>query len=188
MSQMIMSQDDAPVASAGTASEQSNKQSNIKKDERFDVRWEGMPFKHRKIGRGPKATYEKVCIMPLWLRNLWPTSEFDPCAVWEQAKEEEADEAQKAKASKATGGGKSGGGKGAGGKKGSSAKVGKKEAIQAEQTKKRAEVSHECNRKDNAIGAFVEPKSFWGTSVLQVKNDFYSNGDSRVLITSWRTV
>lgn len=60
-------------------------QSNIKKDERYDVRWEGMPFKYRKIGRGPKATYEKVCIMPLWLRNLWPTSDFDPCAVWEQA-------------------------------------------------------------------------------------------------------
>lgn len=115
------------------------RQSNIKKDERFDVRWEGMPFKHRKIGRGPKATYEKVCIMPLWLRNLWPASEFDPCAVWEQAKEEEAEEATKAK--NAAGTTKSGG-TGKSGKKGGAVKVGKKEAIQAEQAKKRSEVRY----------------------------------------------
>lgn len=131
-------------------------QSNIKKDERFDVRWEGMPFKYRKIGRGPKATYEKVCIMPLWLRNLWPTSEFDPCAVWEQAKEEEAEEAVREKAaavsakssSKAGGGGGKGGGgkKAGGGGAGGGAKLSKKEAIQAEQAKKRSEVGiiHYC--------------------------------------------
>ncbi|CAN0219838.1 unnamed protein product, partial [Ectocarpus sp. 8 AP-2014] len=123
--------------------EQKAIQSNIKKDERFDVRWEGMPFKHRKIGRGPKATYEKVCIMPLWLRNLWPTSEFDPCAVWEQAKEEEAEEevvrekaaAASAAASKGSKGGGSKAKKGGGG----GGKLSKKETIQAEQAKKRAE-------------------------------------------------
>ncbi|CAN0014114.1 unnamed protein product [Ectocarpus sp. 6 AP-2014] len=123
--------------------EQKAVQSNIKKDERFDVRWEGMPFKHRKIGRGPKATYEKVCIMPLWLRNLWPTSEFDPCAVWEQAKEEEAEEevvrekaaAAEAAASKGSKGGGSKAKKGGGG----GGKLSKKETIQAEQAKKRAE-------------------------------------------------
>lgn len=76
---------DSEPTSAATG-ERAVAQSNIKKDERFDVRWEGMPFKFRKIGRGPKAVTEKVCIMPLWLRNLWPTSEFDPCAVWEQVR------------------------------------------------------------------------------------------------------
>lgn len=130
----------------GGGGEQRAVQSNIKKDERFDVRWEGMPFKYRKIGRGPKATYEKVCIMPLWLRNLWPTSEFDPCAVWEQAKEDEAEEAVREKAvAAASKPSKSGGGKGGGGAKkggsGAGAKLSKKEAIQAEQAKKRAEVS-----------------------------------------------
>lgn len=133
-------------AVAGTGGDPAAPQSNIKKDERFDVRWEGMPFKHRKIGRGPKAIYEKVCIMPLWLRNLWPTSDFDPCAVWEQAKEEEAEEAAKSKASVVASASKSGGGKGVG-KKGASAKVGKKEAIQMEQAKKRAEV---CVRRSGA--------------------------------------
>lgn len=76
--------DNEPTSAA--TGERAVVQSNIKKDERFDVRWEGMPFKFRKIGRGPKAITEKVCIMPLWLRNLWPTSEFDPCAVWEQVR------------------------------------------------------------------------------------------------------
>lgn len=136
------------VAEEGGGEQQRTLQSNIKKDERFDVRWEGMPFKYRKIGRGPKATYEKVCIMPLWLRNLWPTSDFDPCAVWELAKEEEAEEAVREKSAAATakassksgGGGKGGGGKKGGGA-GGGAKLSKKETIQAEQAKKRSEVS-----------------------------------------------
>lgn len=149
MSQMVAPEGVSTAAS--TSIELGTKQSNIKKDERFDVRWEGMPFKHRRVGRGAKATYEKVCIMPLWLRNLWPTSEFDPCAVWEQAKEEEADEAMKAKFRKGSAGGKSGSGKGGGAKKSSSAKVGKKEAIQAEQAKKRAEVS--CLRTSRHVTA-----------------------------------
>lgn len=148
MSTLVVAQDDASTSVSGTGSELTVKQSNIKKDERFDVRWEGMPFKYRKIGRGPKATYEKVCIMPLWLRNLWPASEFDPCAVWEQAKEEEAEEALKAKSGKTAGAGKSSGSKGASGKK-SSAKVGKKEAIQAEQAKKRAEVGQMTDRSSD---------------------------------------
>lgn len=142
MSQMV-SQEDA----GGGGGEQRAVQSNIKKDERFDVRWEGMPFKTRRIGRGPKAITEKVCLMPLWLRNLWPTSEFDPCAVWEQAKEEE--EAQKlsvVKSSKSGGGGKGGGGSGGGKKGGSAPKLSKKEAIQAEQAKKRVEVGVQHSR------------------------------------------
>lgn len=131
--------------------EQRVAQSNIKKEEKFDVRWESMPFKHRKIGRGPKAIHEKVCIMPLWLRNLWPTSDFDPCSVWEKTKEDESEEVVKEKAieaavkSSSKGGGKGGGG---GGKKGgggssSGGKPNKKEMIQAEQAKKRAEVRDE---------------------------------------------
>lgn len=143
MSQMVSQAGDNSTDGGG---EQKAVQSNIKKDERFDVRWEGMPFKHRKIGRGPKATYEKVCIMPLWLRNLWPTSEFDPCAVWEQAKEDEAEEEivreKAAAASAAAGKGSKGGAKakkGGGGAAGG--KLSKKETIQAEQAKKRAEVS-----------------------------------------------
>ena len=147
MSQMVPQGDSNTDGGAGGGGEQRAVQSNIKKDERFDVRWEGMPFKYRKIGRGPKATYEKVCIMPLWLRNLWPTSEFDPCAVWEQAKEEEAEDAVKEKAAAASGKpSKSGGGKGGGGggsKKGGggAAKLSKKETIQADQARKRTEVS-----------------------------------------------
>ncbi|CAM9748044.1 unnamed protein product [Ascophyllum nodosum] len=148
MSQVV-SQADTAVDGQGGTSEQRVVQSNIKKDERFDVRWEGMPFKFRKIGRGPKATYEKVCIMPLWLRNLWPTSEFDPCAVWEQVKEDEAEEALRKKeataaAAKASrsGGGKGGGGKKGGGGGGGGGKLSKKETIQAEQAKKRAEASY----------------------------------------------
>lgn len=145
MSQLVSQADTTIDAPGASTSEQRAVQSNIKKDERFDVRWEGMPFKHRKIGRGPKATYEKVCIMPLWLRNLWPTSDFDPCAVWEQVKEEEAEVAVKEKetAAAAAKASKSGGGKGGGGKKGGGGggKLSKKETIQAEQAKKRAEVT-----------------------------------------------
>ncbi|CAM9777944.1 unnamed protein product, partial [Laminaria digitata] len=148
MSQMVSQGDSTTEGGGGGGGEQRAVQSNIKKDERFDIRWEGMPFKYRKIGRGPKATYEKVCIMPLWLRNLWPTSEFDPCAVWEQAKEEEAEELVKEKAAAAaskpskSGGGKGGGGGGGGGSKkggGGAAKLSKKETIQADQARKRTE-------------------------------------------------
>lgn len=142
MSQMVSQAGDNGTEGGG---EQRAVQSNIKKDERFDVRWEGMPFKHRKIGRGPKATYEKVCIMPLWLRNLWPTSEFDPCAVWEQAKEDEAEEEivreKAAAASAAASKGSKGGAKAKKGGGGGGGKLSKKETIQAEQAKKRAEVS-----------------------------------------------
>lgn len=145
MSHLVSQADTTIDAPGASTSEQRAVQSNIKKDERFDVRWEGMPFKLRKIGRGPKATYEKVCIMPLWLRNLWPTSDFDPCAVWEQVKEEEAGVAVKEKetAAAAAKASKSGGGKGGGGKKGGGGggKLSKKETIQAEQAKKRAEVT-----------------------------------------------
>lgn len=164
MSQMVSQTGDNSTEGGG--GEQRAVQSNIKKDERFDVRWEGMPFKHRKIGRGPKATYEKVCIMPLWLRNLWPTSEFDPCAVWEQAKEDEAEEevvrekaaAASAAASKGSKGGggakaKKGGGGGGGGK------LSKKETIQAEQAKKRAEVRNQSQLRfvcSFVVCSFVE--------------------------------
>ncbi len=144
--------------------EQKVVQSNIKKDERFDVRWEGMPFKHRKIGRGPKATYEKVCIMPLWLRNLWPTSEFDPCAVWEQAKEDEAEEeverGKAAAASAASGKGSKGGSKSKKGG-GGGGKLSKKETIQAEQAKKRAEVGW-FERGGDAGSVEVLMELLWG--------------------------
>ncbi|CAM9938300.1 unnamed protein product [Pylaiella littoralis] len=144
MSQMVSQAGEGMAEGGGGGGEQKAVQSNIKKDERFDVRWEGMPFKNRRIGRGPKATHEKVCIMPLWLRNLWPTSDFDPCAVWEQAKEDEAEEevvrekaaAAAAAASKGSGGGAEGA---AAGRPGGGGKLSKKETIQAEQAKKRAE-------------------------------------------------
>ena len=151
---MSQFQGDSTTEGGGGGGEQRAVQSNIKKDDRFDVRWEGMPFKYRKVGRGPKATREKVCIMPLWLRNLWPTSEFDPCSVWEQAKEEEEEAVREKTAATAgkpskSGGGKSGGGGGGGGgsKKGGggAAKLSKKETIQADQARKRTEVSPTIN-------------------------------------------
>ena len=164
MSQMVSQAGDNSTEGGG---EQRAVQSNIKKDERFDVRWEGMPFKHRKIGRGPKATYEKVCIMPLWLRNLWPTSEFDPCAVWEQAKEDEAEEEvvrEKAAAAEAAAG-KGSKGAGAKGKKGGGGggKLSKKETIQAEQAKKRAEVSKsQCVSGLQFVQALVRSRAVCG--------------------------
>lgn len=86
LSQMFDNDDNTPPGGGAPGDGRAVVQSNIKKDERFDIAWEGMPFKMRRIGRGPKAIVEKVCIMPVWLRNLWPTSDFDPCAVWEQAR------------------------------------------------------------------------------------------------------
>ncbi len=87
--------------------------------------------------------------MPIWLRDLWPTHSFDPCAIWEneKKKEEEEAEAEAADAAASASSGKDkrkGGGGGKGASKGA-VKLTKREMIQEDNARKLVE---EEMRKD----------------------------------------
>jgi hypothetical protein len=89
---------------------------------------------------------ESQSLMPIWLRDLWPTHDFDPRAIWDADKqkaiEAAADGVATDKAAAAAADGSSS-------KKSSKAApkakvVNKKELIQAENAKKLYEVRVDC--------------------------------------------
>ncbi len=87
--------------------------------------------------------------MPIWLRDLWPTHSFDPCAIWENEKKKEEEEAEAAAADAAASASsgkdkRKGGGGGKGASKGA-VKLTKREMIQEDNARKLVE---EEMRKD----------------------------------------
>ncbi len=82
--------------------------------------------------------------MPIWLRDLWPSHGFDPCAIWEDERIKEKEEAEAAVLAAAPGKEKRKGGGGGKGTKGV-VKLTKKEMIQEDNARKLVE---EEMRKD----------------------------------------
>lgn len=98
------------------------------------MRWEGVPVKFKKFrDRNVQGGWriESYSLMPIWLRDLWPTHDFDPCAIWEKTKEKDA---QVLKASDAAEQAAAAGKKKSGAKK--VAKPSKKDQIQEDNARK----------------------------------------------------